>query len=152
MYCESRASRKGSSRFAFSVRQTSVNRSVDRSQRRSTWAQGNMCASSSTLATQRTPGSTTPKPCTTSRAAKNWQVTGSHSARQTMTLISKQTSSEPPAPPMHQQVQYEGDLWVHYGQFYVESEDGEGFIDLDVSFRGQSNGICGVTCPTSSAQ
>lgn len=45
---------------------------------------------------------------------------------------------------MHQQVQYEGDLWVHYGQFYVESEDGEGFIDLDVSFRGQSNGICGA--------
>lgn len=39
---------------------------------------------------------------------------------------------------------FEGDLKVHYGQAYVES-GGESFNgDMDTTFRGQRNGLCGA--------
>lgn len=41
---------------------------------------------------------------------------------------------------------FNGRLWVHYGQAYVVS----GLVfdfDLEASFRGQSNGLCGSSSP-----
>ena len=41
---------------------------------------------------------------------------------------------------------FNGRLWVHYGQAYVVS--GPVFdSDLEASFRGQSNGLCGASSP-----
>lgn len=41
---------------------------------------------------------------------------------------------------------FSGRLWVHYGQAYVVS--GPVFdSDLEASFRGQSNGLCGASSP-----
>ncbi|MBK1718134.1 hypothetical protein [Thiocystis violacea] len=44
---------------------------------------------------------------------------------------------------MQPQVLYSDRLHVHYGQFYVEPQDGD-FADMALAFRGQSNGICGA--------
>ncbi|MDR7084999.1 hypothetical protein J2X01_004319 [Arthrobacter ginsengisoli] len=42
---------------------------------------------------------------------------------------------------------FNGRLWVHYGQAYVVS--GPVFdYDLEASFRGQSNGLCGASSPS----
>ncbi len=38
---------------------------------------------------------------------------------------------------------FDGRLWVHYGQAYVESSDSDG-IYLEEAFCGQTNGLCGA--------
>ncbi|MGI6869719.1 hypothetical protein [Amycolatopsis sp. 3B14] len=42
---------------------------------------------------------------------------------------------------------FEGELHVHYGQFYVESRTGEFFDGLTDARGGQSNGLCGAAVP-----
>ncbi|CCH31352.1 hypothetical protein ABZ816_03645 [Actinosynnema sp. NPDC047251] len=42
-------------------------------------------------------------------------------------------------------VLYEGQVWVHYGQFSVESTDG--FPEMGECFGGQRNGLCGAASP-----
>ncbi|MGP3968608.1 hypothetical protein [Streptomyces sp. 6N223] len=44
-------------------------------------------------------------------------------------------------------VLFKGELWVHYGQFYVESRGGRCGTDLPESFAGQRNGLCGAAAP-----
>jgi hypothetical protein len=44
-------------------------------------------------------------------------------------------------------VLFKGELWVHYGQFYVESRGGRSGTDLPESFAGQRNGLCGAASP-----
>jgi hypothetical protein len=41
---------------------------------------------------------------------------------------------------------FDGHLNVHYGQAYVLSRDNRG-ADMDDSFQGQSNGLCGAALP-----
>lgn len=41
---------------------------------------------------------------------------------------------------------FEGLLWVHYGQAYVESSDSDG-IYLEDAFRRQNNRLCGAALP-----
>lgn len=42
---------------------------------------------------------------------------------------------------------FDGELHVHYGQFYVESRTDEFFNDLTDSRAGQGNGLCGAAVP-----
>lgn len=44
------------------------------------------------------------------------------------------------------QVLFDGELHVHYGQMYVMSSD-DAEIDLHDCFTGQSNGLCGAAAP-----
>jgi hypothetical protein len=41
---------------------------------------------------------------------------------------------------------FDGQVYVHYGQAYVESSENRG-LDLQDSFRGQNNGLCGAALP-----
>lgn len=42
---------------------------------------------------------------------------------------------------------FTGPMYVHYGQFYVESGDAFADADLGNAFAGQANGICGGATP-----
>lgn len=40
---------------------------------------------------------------------------------------------------------YEGNLFIHYGQFYVDVDtDDDDYADPELAFAGQQNGICGA--------
>jgi hypothetical protein len=47
---------------------------------------------------------------------------------------------------MSAQILFSDQIHVHYGQFYVEPNDGD-YVDMDLALRGQSNGICGAAQP-----
>lgn len=44
-------------------------------------------------------------------------------------------------------VAYEGPLYVHYGQAYIQGENEDLLADLSLSLHGQENGLCGALIP-----
>jgi hypothetical protein len=44
-------------------------------------------------------------------------------------------------------VLFDGEVWVHYGQVYVESDPDRANPLLEEAFAGQANGLCGAAAP-----